>query len=427
MIKNGFFNSKNGDRRYDASDMNRPLKTLISNGVIPHNGQALQIFAGDGMKVKVASGMAHVNGHWLENNADEVLNIAESDYVYDRIDRVVIRTDDTENVRDMFIYVKAGHADSKPQPPALINTTGISEICLAEIRIPKQCESISQAYITDTRPDSRVCGWVTALIDKIDTSTLYIQWETAYREQFDEFEKNNGEFIDSFKRQLNELRDRTDKNIGDMLEDASNALNQLRNTTETDLNKLKVNYDKELAALKTKVDGELSTMESETRIILNGLTDRYGKDIADLQKLATDNLNGLKTTTENQLKAIESRISKLQTEVEDSIRIAKEQLEKTKVQQQTLDTTITDLNAKVESGYFTGKQGEKGKDGVDGKNGIDGKNGKDGANGLGLIGTEIIGAGIKNGNLVFICPDGSEPPPYKIVDGMLVHIIEEVV
>ena len=37
--------------------------------------------------------------------------------------------------------------------------------------------------ITDTRPNTDVCGWVTGLIDQLDTSTLFQQYQAAYEAQ----------------------------------------------------------------------------------------------------------------------------------------------------------------------------------------------------------------------------------------------------
>lgn len=144
MIRSGFFTSRNGDRRYGHDDLNKPLLSLISDGVIPNRGNALQVMSNNNDTIKVMSGIAHCYGHWMENTAVEVIQIPQSDYVYDRIDRVVIRCDETEDVRDMFIYIKQGQAQLNPVPPSLEVTDSIKELCLAEIYVKKQTNLIKQ-------------------------------------------------------------------------------------------------------------------------------------------------------------------------------------------------------------------------------------------------------------------------------------------
>lgn len=69
-------------------------------------------------------------------------------------------------------------------------------MCLCEIRVPKLIENITQANITNTIPNAGVCGYVTGIIDQVDTSDLYAQYETAYKEFYD---KSNKEFNDWFQ------------------------------------------------------------------------------------------------------------------------------------------------------------------------------------------------------------------------------------
>ncbi|WP_286144696.1 hypothetical protein [Bacteroides caecimuris] len=184
MIISGFFPSKNGDRRYGHNELNKPLLSLISDGVIPNRGDALQVMSNNDDTIRIMSGVAHCYGHWMENIGVEVITVPQSDYVYDRIDRVVIRCDETEDVRDMYIYIKQGRAQTNPVAPALERTDTIKEMCLAEIYVKKQTNQIKQSNIIDTRANTNICGWVVALIDKVDTSTLYLQWKKAYEDYY---------------------------------------------------------------------------------------------------------------------------------------------------------------------------------------------------------------------------------------------------
>ena len=57
---------------------------------------------------------------------------------------------------------------------------------LATIRVNKQITGIAQSMITDTRADSNVCGWVAGLIQQVDTSQLFVQWQTAYSDYYNQ-------------------------------------------------------------------------------------------------------------------------------------------------------------------------------------------------------------------------------------------------
>lgn len=92
--------------------------------------------------------------------------------------------------------MKKGTPGTNPVAPALQNDTYIEELCLCEIRINKLAENITQANITNTIPNTSLCGYVTGLIDQVDISDLYIQYETAYKEFYD---KSNKEFEDWFQ------------------------------------------------------------------------------------------------------------------------------------------------------------------------------------------------------------------------------------
>lgn len=187
-IRAGFFNSINQDRLYNAADLNMPYKYLISNGVIPVPSSSLQVMAGGGLTVTVQAGAGLFGGGWAYNDAPEALAIDAAHSTLNRIDLVVIRRDDNENVRDTGLFVIKGTPASNPVAPSIERSTYVNEYALAEIYVPKQATAITQSNITDTRPDTDRCGWTTGLINQVDTSTLFLQWQAAYEEQYEVFQ-----------------------------------------------------------------------------------------------------------------------------------------------------------------------------------------------------------------------------------------------
>ena len=73
---------------------------------------------------------------------------------------------------------------------------------LALIRVNKQTTTLTNAMITDTRADSSVCGWVTGLIQQVDTSTLFTQWQTAYSDYYAMIKQQLDDFMATLTDEL---------------------------------------------------------------------------------------------------------------------------------------------------------------------------------------------------------------------------------
>lgn len=106
-----------------------------------------------------------------------------SDVALNQIYAVVIRDDNSENVRDGLIALKKGALASNPTAPDVERSDNITELKIAEVRVNKLVEEVTNADIKDTRADTTVCGWVTGLIEQVDTSDLFTQWESAYEQE----------------------------------------------------------------------------------------------------------------------------------------------------------------------------------------------------------------------------------------------------
>lgn len=195
MIRSGFYNSKSNDRPYYAEDINMPYKKIITNGVIPVPSSAFQVLAAEGMAVKIAPGNGLFGDRWAENTADLTLEIEAAHATLNRIDLIVIRSDSTETVRDTGAFVIKGTPASTPVAPQITRSDYIQEYALAEVRVNAGVTSITQANITDTRADTTRCGFCTSLIDQVDTSTLFAQWEAAGEQAM---EKNQSDFDNWF-------------------------------------------------------------------------------------------------------------------------------------------------------------------------------------------------------------------------------------
>lgn len=184
-IKYGFFNSVSGDRKYNADDISNYFVKLISDGVFPTPATCLQVIESSGMNVNVSAGWGFVRCRWVHNTTYEALSIGASDLVLNRIDRVVIRLD--PSARNITFVVKAGTPAATPEPPALTRVSdGVYELSLAQIAVNAGTSSITQADITDERPDADACGYVAGLIDQIDAANLFAQFSNAFYSWFND-------------------------------------------------------------------------------------------------------------------------------------------------------------------------------------------------------------------------------------------------
>ena len=181
-VTSGYFNSVNDDRPYNAEQMTLYFEGLISNGIYESVGDKFQVTAGEGMTVTVGTGRGMIKSHWIKNDAAATLSIDAASNQYNRIDAIILKYDAT--ARSITIAVKKGTETSgTPNAPDITRTNDVYELWLATVRVMKNTTAITQAMITDFRT-SALCGYVTGLIDQVDTSTLYAQWQAAYEQYY---------------------------------------------------------------------------------------------------------------------------------------------------------------------------------------------------------------------------------------------------
>lgn len=185
-LKYGFFDSVDGDRKYTADDISNFFIKLISDGVFPTPATNLQVVEASGMSVNVSAGWGFIRCKYVYNTTYEALTIEPADLVLDRIDRVVLRLDPSVSSRNITLAIKKGTAAATAEPPELTRVSdGIYELSLAQISVTAGKTAITQADITDERPDGDVCGYVAGLIDQIDATNLFAQFTSAFEQWFE--------------------------------------------------------------------------------------------------------------------------------------------------------------------------------------------------------------------------------------------------
>ena len=198
MINSYFFNALpnadgSWDREYNAENFSDYLNLIVGSGVFPNPSTNLQVMASSGFNLVVKAGSAWINGKKMENTTDYSITLDGSDVLLNRIDRVIFYLD--MQAREMGIDILKGTPATNPVAPDLTRTATRQEYCLGTVAVNRQVSAISQADITDTRADSDVCGWVAGLIQQVDTSTLFNQWQAAYSAYYADVQQQLNDFV----------------------------------------------------------------------------------------------------------------------------------------------------------------------------------------------------------------------------------------
>lgn len=227
-----FFNSTQDDtREYQANDIADYWNSFLSTGLISDNGEPqLKVVAeGTNRIIEIQKGRALIDGHLYLNDSTK-LKIEEPDALYDRIDRVVIRYDNTIKNRFIKAFVLRGETSENPIPPQLTRGGDIYELSLAQIRVVGGKSFIEQKDIVDERLKEDVCGLASSLVS-VPTSIfdelfkeymdkIAMEWQDWYNSVERDTYVTNTQF-DAHNRQLdrqlanlNAIADIDEKAIG---------------------------------------------------------------------------------------------------------------------------------------------------------------------------------------------------------------------
>lgn len=200
-VSYGFYDSKNGDRKYNALQMSSIFDGIIQDGVIQHYGNRFYITPQSGLNVKVDTGRAWFNHTWTLNDNYLVLAIDRPDLVMARIDTVVLEVDRTDDNRRNRIFVKKGTPATIPVPPTLVKANNIYQYPLADIRVNANATSFTQANITN-RVGTSDTPYVTAPLEKMDIDELIAQWQRQWTEDIKGMDSEFYEWFDYLRDRI---------------------------------------------------------------------------------------------------------------------------------------------------------------------------------------------------------------------------------
>lgn len=181
-LSSGFYNSLNHDRRYFASEFSRLFDGIIRDGIFSAIGTCFIVEAYEGLTVNVGIGLAWFNHSWTYNDAVLPINGIQSEVLLDRIDVLVLESNEEDSVRDNSIFFIKGTPSSNPQRPTLLHTVLVDQRPLCYIYRHAGVDEIRQADIINMIGTDD-CPFVSGILKTISIDQVIPQW----RDELDRF------------------------------------------------------------------------------------------------------------------------------------------------------------------------------------------------------------------------------------------------
>lgn len=175
-VSSGFFNSLNGDRKYNAAQMSAIFDGLIIDGVFASIGTAFAVKAAGGLTVNVGIGKAWFDHTWTVNDRILPMTAPEAEVLLDRIDAVVLEVNGMESVRNNTIKFVKGNPSSAPSRPTLTNEGNVHQYPLCYIYRKYGTAVINQADITPM-VGTESTPFVTGILQTISLDELLGKWQ----------------------------------------------------------------------------------------------------------------------------------------------------------------------------------------------------------------------------------------------------------
>lgn len=186
MLKFGFFDSVNGDRKYNAREVSEMFDGIILDGVFMYVGEHFQVDPKEGsdMEITVGTGQAWLNHTKVLNTRKIPFEISPAT-VRGRIDAVIVEVNEKERTGDIFLY--EDYYDSE-----LINDEFVHQYVVALITVPLGVSKIGVAHI-----DNRVgvtLPFVKGPNEYLDPDYIMRHWEAIWNTFYEKCAKEWNDF-----------------------------------------------------------------------------------------------------------------------------------------------------------------------------------------------------------------------------------------
>ena len=224
--RSGFFSAKQNedgsyDREYLADEFAEYFANFISNGVYVTPANQLKVtYSGTPDKlftVIVKKGKAYIDGFWYELTEDMEVTLPANTKAYAVKD--VIRCTLDRQERKVSITVETDVTSDFPR-----NNSAVHDLVLSTIILQTNATKINAEDITDKRADKTYCGFVSGVVEQIDTTELFQQYDDAFQEWFNEIKGQlSTDAAANLQKQIGRLADLATQNKDNLVA----AINEL--------------------------------------------------------------------------------------------------------------------------------------------------------------------------------------------------------
>lgn len=255
-VSSGFFNSLNGDRKYNAAQISAIFDGLIIDGVFASIGTAFAVKAAGGLTVNVGVGKAWFDHTWTVNDSILPMTAPEAEVLLDRIDAVVLEVNGMESVRENTIKFVKGNPSSAPSRPTLMNEGNVHQYPLCYIYRKYGTAVINQADITPM-VGTESTPFVTGILQTVSLDELLGKWQDeldrftdARSQEVDDWiaqeESDFTTWFDKMKADLQQEQTVLDQWIASEQDDFLSWYNQMKDQLSGDVaGNLQLEIDKE--------------------------------------------------------------------------------------------------------------------------------------------------------------------------------------
>lgn len=225
----GFYNSQNGDRKYDAVQFGEIFDGIINDGVYQSIGSAFLVKPTTGTSVSVGTGRAWFNHTWIKNDSEFQVLLNSAHPIYDRIDAVVFDINSASRINS--ITVVQGEPAETPVKPQ-IGTGSSHQYPIAYITVKKAATSIAVFdinYVVGTKDCPFVTGPLTVMTMERFVEAWSSEWNDWMSNAKNEYSSNlatsKSQFEDWFRTMQVNLNSNTAANLQNQITELTKTIN----------------------------------------------------------------------------------------------------------------------------------------------------------------------------------------------------------
>lgn len=182
-VTGGFYNSLDGDRKYDAIQMSSIFDGIILDGIFMHHLDRFIPTVSDEnpFQINIATGRGWFDHSWILNDAILPIQLDPSEVLLDRIDSIMIDINGELGVRANSIIVVKGEPSTAPTAPTPIKSVAHNQYPIANIFLRRNASGITQADVTN-KVGSGETPYVVGPITIMNIEDMVMQWEDEWRQ-----------------------------------------------------------------------------------------------------------------------------------------------------------------------------------------------------------------------------------------------------